>query len=74
MSTVTISLDTARHAIKCIQARASEGVQLVKDATPDVADPDVKSWMDEVLVILHELGKAQTELLAAIDKAEAPVE
>ena len=66
-TTVSISLDTARHAVACIQARASEGVQLVKDAIPDVADPDVKSWIDEALVILHELDKAQTELLAAID-------
>ena len=69
-TTVSISLDTARHAVTCIQARASEGVQLVKDAAADAADPEVQGWITEALDILRDLEAAQTELLAAIDNVE----
>lgn len=68
-TTVSISLDTARHAVACIQARASEGVQLVKDAAAD-PDPQVREWVTEALDILRDLEAAQVELLAAIDTVE----
>ena len=69
-TTVSISIDTARHAAACIQARASEGVQLVKDAAADDPDPQAQVWISEALEILKDLEAAQTELLAAIDSVE----
>lgn len=69
-TTVSISIDTARHAAACIQARANEGMQLVKDSDYGTADPEVQGWITEALDILRDLEAAQTELLAAIDSVE----
>lgn len=75
MNTVSISLDTARHAVTCIQARASEGIQLALEAAADQdlsnAAPHVKASFSEAMSILRDLEAAQVELLAAIDSVGA---
>lgn len=73
MTTVNISLDTARHAVACIQARASEGVKLALVADAD-SDPDARVSLAWLLPMLEDLKTAQKELLTAIDQAKGAQE
>jgi gamma-glutamylcyclotransferase (GGCT)/AIG2-like uncharacterized protein YtfP len=67
--TVNISVETARHAIACIQARAEEGLQLLSNAAEDETPEYAKAVADAKSVIAA-LWQAEMELLTAIDQAE----
>lgn len=68
-NTVTISIDTANHAIRCIHVRAAEGLSLLEDA-PKNPDPHQAECITEARVIIAELYQAEMELLTAIDQAK----
>ena len=67
--TVTISVETARHAIACIHGSANEGLQLLSNAVEDQT-PEYAQDVAAAKSLIAELWHAEKELLTAIDQAE----
>ena len=67
-ATVTISLDTARHAVACIHAQATGGLELI-GRTPENLSADDQALVLEAAKALSALRTAEVELLKALDQA-----
>lgn len=66
--TITISIDTARHAVACIHAQATEGLELI-GRTPKNLNADDQALVLEAAKALSALRTAEVELLKALDQA-----